>query len=125
MLINIDRGRMLKGIIIALVAIEVALVILDAVVSEYRLTDIGAGRRLFNITREDGVPNFFSSFLLLGVGGILLLVTMVVRGLGSNSKVVWGWGGHWAVFVPRLRRWHQATRAYRIDIRRPGHRCLR
>ena len=123
MLINIDRGRMLKGIIIALVAIEVALVILDAVVSEYRLTDIGAGRRLFNITREDGVPNFFSSFLLLGVGGVLLLITMVVRGLGSNSKVVLGWGVVTGpVFTPRLRRWHQATRAYRIDIRRPGHR---
>lgn len=92
MLININRDRMLKGIIIALVAMEVALVILDAVVSEYRLTDIGAGRRLFNITREDGVPNFFPSFLLLGVGGVLLLITMVVRGLGSNSKVVLGWG---------------------------------
>ena len=51
MLININRDRMLKGIIIALVAIELARVLLDAVVSEYRLTDIGAGRRLFNITR--------------------------------------------------------------------------
>lgn len=92
MLINIDNERMLKRLIIALVAIEFALVLLDAVISEYRLTDIGAGRRLFNITREDGIPNFFSSFLLLGVGAVLLLITIVVRGQGSSSKVVWGWG---------------------------------
>lgn len=94
MLININHDRMLKRLVIALVAVEVALVLLDAVVSEYQLTGIGAGRRLFNITREDGVPNFFSSFLLLGVGAVLLLITIVVRDLtqGSKPKVVWGWG---------------------------------
>jgi hypothetical protein len=93
MLININHDRMLKWLIIALVAIELALVLLDAVVSEYRLSGIGAGRRLFDITREDGIPNFFSSIQLLGVGGVLLLITIVVRGLaqGANSKAVWGW----------------------------------
>ena len=92
MIINVDQDRMFKWLVITLVTIEVALVLLDALISEYRLTDIGAARRLFNITREDGVPNFFSSFQLLAVGIVLLLITIGVRAQSqsSNSKVVLG-----------------------------------
>ena len=62
--------------------------------SESGWVSIGAARRLFNITREDAIPNFFSSVQLLAVGAVLLLITLVVRAQsrGSGSKVVWGWG---------------------------------
>ena len=55
---------------------------------------IGAARRFFNITREDGFANFFSSIHLLAVGVVLVLVTLVIKNRlrGSNSKVVVGWG---------------------------------
>jgi len=54
---------------------------------------MGLVRRLFNITCEDGIPNFFTSFQMLATAVVLLLITIIVRGqsLGSNSKVFFGW----------------------------------
>jgi len=67
---------------------------LDALVTELGWIPIGAARRFFNITREDGIPNFFSSFQMLSVGVVLLLITLVVsrQSPGSRSRVVRGWG---------------------------------
>ena len=67
---------------------------LDALVTELGRISIGAARRFFSITREDGIPNFFSSFQMLSVVVVLLLITLVVsrQNRGSRSRVVWGWG---------------------------------
>ena len=58
---------MLWWLIPGLVTVEIAIVMLDALVTELGWVPIGAARRLFNITREDGVANFFSSFQMLAV----------------------------------------------------------
>ena len=94
MLINIDRDKMLWWLIPGLATAEIAIVMLDAVVTELGWIPIGAARRFFNITREEGMPNFFSSFQMLSVGVILLLITLVVsrQNRGSRSGLVWGWG---------------------------------
>ena len=93
MTITIDQDRLLKWLTAGLLSPAAVIVLLDAVFSEYEVVDIGAVRRLFNITREDGVPNFFSSFQALAVGVVLLLITLTVRSQsgGSNSKTVVGW----------------------------------
>jgi hypothetical protein len=91
---------MLWWLIPGLVTVEIAIVMLDALVTELGWVSIGAARRLFNITREDGVANFFSSFQMLAVAAVLLLVTLVIRGQnqGSRPKLVWGWALITALF---------------------------
>ena len=91
---------MLWWLIPGLVTVEIAIVMLDALVSELGWIPIGAARRLFNITREDGVANFFSSFQMLAVAAVLLLITLAVRSQnqGSGSRLVWGWGLITALF---------------------------
>ena len=67
--------------------------ILDAFMSEFGLVDIGATRRLFKTTREDGIPNFFSSIQSLSVG-VVLFIALVARdnnrSSGSKPALVWG-----------------------------------
>ena len=101
MLIRIDHDQLFLWLFAALLAIEVAIVLLDAFVSESGWVSIGAARRLFNITREDGVGNFFSTFLALAVGAVLLLIAVVVRGQsrGSGSKTFVGWGVITGLFI--------------------------
>lgn len=94
MLFKIDQEQMLWWLISGLVTVEIAIVLMDALIAEFELVPIGAARRFFNITREDGVANFFSSFQMLAVAGVLLLITLVVRdrNQGSGTRPVWGWG---------------------------------
>ena len=101
MAIRIDQDRLFRWLFGGLLTIEVAVVLLDAFISEYRWVSIGAARRFFNITREDGFANFFSSIQLLAVGVVLVLVTLVVKNQlrGLNSKVVVGWGVLAGLFV--------------------------
>ena len=91
---------MLWWLIPGLVTVEIAIVMLDALVTELGWVPIGAARRLFNITCEDGAANFFSSFQMLAVAAVLLLITLVIRGQnqGSRPKLVWGWALITALF---------------------------
>jgi len=89
-LIKIDQDKMLWWLIPGLLTVEIAILMLDALVTELGWIPIGAARRFFNITREDGILNFFSSFQMLSVGVVLLLITLVVsrQNRGSRSRVV-------------------------------------
>lgn len=91
---------MLWWLIPGLVTAEIAIVMFDALVNELGWVPIGAAQRFFNITREDGLPNFFSSFQMLALSAVLLLITLVTRGQnqGARSKLVWGWGLITALF---------------------------
>ena len=91
--IQLDRDRLFRWLFAGLILIEVLIVLLDAFISEFDYVTIGAARRFFNITREDGIANFFSSFQMLVTGGVLLLITLVVRRQSSgSSKTALGWG---------------------------------
>ena len=65
LVVNLDRARLFRWLFVGLAVTQVVLVLLDAVITEFGAVEIGAARRLFNITREDSMPNFFSSMLLL------------------------------------------------------------
>ena len=101
MLIRVDRDRLFLWLFAGLLIVEVAIVFLDAFISESGWVSIGAARRLFNITREDGVANFFSAFQALAVGVILLLIAIVVRNQtrGTGSRTFLGWGVITALFL--------------------------
>ena len=100
MQIKINQNDFLGWVVTGLLTVEVVLVFMDAVFAEYEWISVGAVQRLFNITREDGIPNFFSSFQMLTVGAVILLITLVVRAQtrGSGSKLVWGWALVCALF---------------------------
>ena len=101
MLVKINEKHLFTWLFVGLIATEVALVLLDAFVNEYEWASIGAARRFVNITREDGLPNFFSSVQLLAVGAVLILVTIIVRNQSRSlrSRTSIGWGVIAGLFV--------------------------
>ena len=58
MLIKIDQDKILWWLMPGLLTVEITILMLDALVTELGWIPIGAARRFFNITREDGIPNF-------------------------------------------------------------------
>ena len=58
LLIKIDQDKILWWLIPGLLTVEITILMLDALVTELGWIPIGAARRFFNITREDGTPNF-------------------------------------------------------------------
>jgi hypothetical protein len=81
--------RFVRTIFFCLLGFELLLVFLDATVNYGEWTRIGAIRRLFNLTREDGLGNWFASTQTLFVGLVLWLVFL------KNRRVelwkAWGW----------------------------------
>ena len=88
--IQVPENRAFDRLVVVLIGLAAAIVLLDAFIVDLEWVSNGAAQRLFNITREDGIPNFFSSFQFLAVGFVLLLITLVVRGQtrGGSSKLV-------------------------------------
>lgn len=66
--VEFDRAQLLKRVGVFCVLSALALVICDIVFAHNKLIDVGAVRRYFNITREDGIANWFSSTQMLFVG---------------------------------------------------------
>lgn len=65
---SVTASRLLSAVFLSCVSIEIALLVLDATVNYNRGSQIGAIRRLFNITREDGLASLFAVLLTLAVG---------------------------------------------------------
>ena len=99
--IRFDQARLFQWLFPTLLAVAAFIVLLDALISEFEWVSIGAAQRFLNITREDGIANFFSSFQMLAVGFVLVMITVVVRsrsgesgvedrhGLGSDNRPMW------------------------------------
>jgi hypothetical protein len=79
------KYRPLLLIFTACVAIEVTLVLLDLTVNWLKWSDTGAIRRLFNITREDGLASFFGIMQTAAVAVTLWLTWFLVRQHKSSS----------------------------------------
>ncbi len=62
-----------------LLGFELFIVFLDVFISHYKWSSVGAIRRMVNITREDCLSNWFSSFQVISVGITVWLTAFVVR----------------------------------------------
>jgi hypothetical protein len=81
----------LLAVLLACVAVEVAFVLLDYFVSFAGGSDVPAVRRLFNITREDGLPGWFGPVQTLLLGLTLWLVWAVERRRRPAEWSMVGW----------------------------------
>lgn len=77
--LTVSSQRLIAFTFWFLVGCEVLLVFLDATVNYGEWTQIGAIRRLFNITREDALGNWFQSTLTLFVGLVLWFIFLRVK----------------------------------------------
>lgn len=87
---EIHRRRTIVRLVVALLAITLALVLLDWGVTYRRASDIGAIRRLFNMTREDGLASWFA-VTVTGLAAVTAWVTWaVIRRSGRRGRTA-GW----------------------------------
>ena len=92
--------RPLLAIFLVCVSIELLLVVLDLTINWMRWSDTGAIRRLFNITREDGLASFFAIIQTVAVAVILWLTWFLNK--ANNSSLSRQSSGGWllmAVFL--------------------------
>ncbi len=89
----IINGQRLPGrIFVFCLVIELSLVLLDAVVNYGELTDLGPIRRLFNITREDGLATWFMVIQTFVAALVLWLIFLVYRSRRYAAGQVAAWG---------------------------------
>ena len=88
----IDGQRLPGRIFVFCLVIELSFVLLDAVVNYGGLTDLGPVKRLFNITREDGLATWFMVTQTFVAALALWLIFLVHRGRGSATRQVFAWG---------------------------------
>ena len=87
------NGQQLPGrIFLFCLTVELLLVGLDAFINYGRFIDIGPIRRLFNITREDGLATWFMVMQTFLAGLVLWLIALIQRSrLASRSNwLSWG-----------------------------------
>lgn len=87
------NGQQLAGrIFLFCLTVELLLVGLDAFINYGRFIDIGPIRRLFNITREDGLATWFMVMQTFLAGLVLWLIALIQRSrLASRSNCL-SWG---------------------------------
>ena len=89
--ISVPVSRLLFTVFLSCVSIEIALFVLDATVNFYRGSPVGAIRRLFNITREDGLASLFAVLLTLAVGVVAWASYARAKSLGARRLTRAGW----------------------------------
>ena len=89
--IIIDSRRACWRLVIFCVAIEVALLVLDATINYGRLTELGMIRRLFNATREDGLASWFGVTQVFMVALTLWSIYALAKFRGAPQRTVFGW----------------------------------
>lgn len=90
--VSIDSQRWPLRIFLLCLVVELVLVALDAFINYGRLIDVSPIRRLFNITREDGLATWFMVIQTFTAGLILWLIAVVrkQRGVSRGSVISWG-----------------------------------
>jgi hypothetical protein len=89
--INLRLRRFIRAVVVICVLIELLLVYLDHTVNYSYGTEIGSIRRLFNITREDGLPSWFGVTITTLAALTLWLIYVVENYLGSGKWIRRGW----------------------------------
>lgn len=90
--IDINGQRLPLRIFFVLLIAEILLVLLDAVVNYAEFNKHGQIRRLFNITREDGLATWFMVTQTFVAGLVLWLIFLVQRSRGASRGRIAGWG---------------------------------
>lgn len=89
--LTFDNRRVVRRLLCLCVSAQVLLVLLDCFVNYARWVDIGPIRRLFNITREDGIASWFAvtqtAFLALTLWGVWI----VSRRTSASKWVTRAW----------------------------------
>lgn len=91
-LIHIDGQRLPGRIFLFCLIVELLLVGLDAIINYGRFIDIGPIRRLFNITREDGLATWFMVMQTFLAGLVLWLIALVQRSRSASRSNWLSWG---------------------------------
>ncbi len=89
--LDIDASRAITILFASMVCIELLFVIADAVINVGKMSEIGAIRRFFNITREDGVASWFGVTQTWMVGLTAGFLYFVVRSSGGARWRRVGW----------------------------------
>jgi len=89
--LTVDTKRVARSIFIVCVLAEAAFVLLDYYVNYGRLTEIGALRRMFNITREDGLASLFGTLQTAMVGLTLWLIYISIKSQHGPKWRTVGW----------------------------------
>ena len=90
--VQLNARRFISTLFVACVAIEISFVLLDYFVNYGQLTTIGPIRRMFNITREDGLASWFGITQTLLVGLTAWFVWIVRRsqpGVARWVRIGW------------------------------------
>lgn len=91
-LIHFNGQRLPGRVFLFCLVVELLLVVLDAFINYGRFIDIGPIRRLFNITREDGLATWFMVIQTFLAGLVLWLITLVQsnRSVSRSNRLSWG-----------------------------------
>ncbi len=87
----LDIGRFLWVVLLLCLIIEIALVYLDVVVNWQQGSSVGAIRRLFDITREDGLASLFAVLQTFVVAAVVWINFAPSRQTIHSTYVHWGW----------------------------------
>jgi len=90
--INVNGQYLPTRIFLFCLIVELLLVALDAFINYGRFIDIGPIRRLFNITREDGLATWFMVTQTFLAGLVLWLIAMVQRSRSASRSNWLSWG---------------------------------
>ena len=92
---NLNADVLAKRVFWGCLGFELFIVLLDIFVNHYEWSPIGSIRRMVNITREDSLSNWFSSYQMITVGLILWTTAAAVRNqardIGGPKKEVYCW----------------------------------
>ena len=91
-LIHLNGQRLPGRVFLFCLVVELLLVVLDAFINYGRFIDIGPIRRLFNITREDGLATWFMVIQTFLAGLVLWLIALVQRNrsVSRGNQLSWG-----------------------------------
>jgi hypothetical protein len=90
--LTVDGQRLPVRIFVFCLVIELLFVLLDAVFSYGELTDLGPLKRLFNITREDGLATWFMVTQTFVAALVLWLIFLVHRSRSCATRKIAAWG---------------------------------
>lgn len=87
----VDSGRLLLVVFLSCVIIEIALVYLDLTVNWQRWSEAGSIRRLFNITREDGLASWFAvtQTVFVAVAAWIIWAVNTRKNVSSRRRIGW------------------------------------